>query len=113
MAGDMTYLQLFFSIAHTTNSSLNLDDTLQAILGGIQEALGAHGVVIRLLNPDADALNVVASRGVNQAFLEQVEPRIVPASVNEKMLAGEMVQIGDLRRVAPQRPCPGFRCSSR
>ena len=95
--GDVTLMQLLYSIAHATNSSLNLDDTLQAILGGIQETLGVHGVVIRLLNPDADALNVAASRGVSQAFLERVQPKIVPGGVNAQVMAGEIVEIADLR----------------
>ncbi len=111
-SGDATLMQLLYSIAHATNSSLNLDDTLQAILGGIQETLGVHGVVIRLLNPNADALEVVAGRGVSQAFLERVEPKIVPGSVNAQVLTGEMVQTADLRaslRSDPARSSEEFQ----
>ena len=90
-------MHLLHSIAHATNSSLNLDDTLQAILGTIQETLGVRGVIIRLLNPDADALEVVASRGVSQRLLAALQPKVVPGSVNAQVMAGETVEIADLR----------------
>ena len=96
MTADMSYMHLLHSIAHTTNSSLNLDDTLQAILSAIQETLGVRGVIIRLLNPDADALEVAASRGVSQRLLAALQPKIVPGSVNAQVMAGETVEISDL-----------------
>jgi uncharacterized protein YigA (DUF484 family) len=65
----MTYMVLLHNIAHATNSSLKLDDTLQAILSAVQETLGVRGVIVRLLNPNADALEVAASRGVSQGLL--------------------------------------------
>ena len=97
MTADMSYMHLLHSIAHATNSSLNLDDTLQAILLAIQETLGVRGVMIRLLNPDADALEVAASRGVSQSLLAALQPKIVPGSVNAQVMAGEVVEIADLR----------------
>jgi uncharacterized protein YigA (DUF484 family) len=82
MADDVTPMHLLYSIARATNSSLDLEDTLQALLSGIQEALGVRGVVVRLRHPDADTLEVAASRGVSQVFLELLQPKIVPGSVN-------------------------------
>ncbi len=97
MIAEMTYMQLLYSIAHATNSSLNLDDTLQAILSGIQETLGVRGLVIRMLNPDGDALEVAASRGVSQSLLAALQPEIAPGSVNARVIAGEVIEIADLR----------------
>jgi GAF domain-containing protein len=96
MIAEMTYMQLLYSIAHATNSTLDLDDTLQAILSGIQETLGVRGVIIRLLNPDADALEVAASRGVSQGLLAALQSKIVTGSVNAQVMAGEVVEITDL-----------------
>jgi hypothetical protein len=48
MADDVKLLHLLYSIAHATNSSLDLEDTLQALLSGVQEALGVRGAVVRL-----------------------------------------------------------------
>ena len=104
MTDDMAHMHLLYSIAHATSSSLNLDETLQAILGGIQETLGVRGVIIRLLNPDADALEVAASRGISQALLARIQPKIVPGGVNAQMMAGETVEIADLREAMRSDP---------
>jgi hypothetical protein len=37
MTVDMTYMHLLYSIAHATNSGLDLDDTLRAILSAIDD----------------------------------------------------------------------------
>ncbi len=62
MAEDMGLMQLMYGIAHAVNSSLDLDTTLQSVLRAIQESLDVRAVVIRLLNADADELQVAAQR---------------------------------------------------
>ena len=110
MTADMTYMHLLHNIAHATNSSLKLDDTLQAILSAVQETLGVRGVIVRLLNPDADALEVAASRGVGQSLLAALQTKIVPGSINAQVMAGETVEIADLGETL--RSGPGLLTSA-
>jgi len=96
MNNNQDMILLFYRVAHVINSSLDLDTTLQAILRAVQEALNAKAVVIRLLNPNADALDVAASVGVSQAFLARVPARVEPGNIHQRVLAGERVHISGL-----------------
>jgi GAF domain-containing protein len=69
MTQDQHMLELFYRVAHTINSSLDLDTTLQAILQAVRDALKVDLVTVRLLSPDANALEPVASIGVSMADL--------------------------------------------
>lgn len=93
MLQDYPMLELLYRVAHTINGSLDLDDTLRAILDAVQESLGLQAVTIRLLSPDADALNPVASIGVTEELMEQVPPAITPGSLHERVLRGETVHL--------------------
>lgn len=89
--GNLTMMQLLYEIAHAVNGSLRLDDTLQAVLRAIQETLDVRGVVIRLLNPAANALEVAASVGVSDEFLAALASEIrpdAPDSLPARVLAG-------------------------
>lgn len=90
-ASDM--MHLVYRIAHAINSSLHLEDTLQAILRAMQETLGYNAVVIRLLNPNADAMEAVASIGVSQQALAAMPAPVVPGSVHGRVLQGENVRV--------------------
>ncbi len=74
---------------HAINASLKQEDTLQAILRAVRETPGANAVVIRLLNPNADALEVAASSGTSQALLDRTPPRLTDDRVRQRVLAGE------------------------
>jgi len=99
MGNDRDMIQLFYRVAHVINSSLDLQTTLQAILRAVQETLNAKAVVIRLLNPNADALDVAASVGVSEAFLARVPARVEPGTIHQRVLGGEVVHISDLDQI--------------
>ena len=84
-------MQLFYRVAHAINASLKQEDTLQAIVHAMRETPGAKAVVIRLLNPNADALEVAASIDTNQALLAQAPVRLADDRVHQRVLAGETV----------------------
>jgi len=97
MNDNLEMLQLFYRVAHAINGSLDLNDTLQAILHTIQENLSVHAVVIRLLSPNADTMEVAASTGVSQEFLSQVSPKIMPDGIYQQVLDGQTIHIADLK----------------
>jgi GAF domain-containing protein len=93
MAQDQHMLELFYRVAHTINGSLDLDTTLQAILQAVRDALKVDLVTVRLLSPDANALEPVASIGVSMADLAALPDEIGPGSIHERVMAGETVHI--------------------
>lgn len=104
MTDDVTLMRLLYRLVHAANSSLDLKDTLAAILNGIQDALGVRGAAVQLLSPDADALEIAASRGISQVFLQRLQPKILPGSVNAQVMAGRMVEITDLGAAVSSDP---------
>jgi GAF domain-containing protein len=84
-------MQFFYRVAHAINASLKLEDTLQAILRAVQETPGAKAVVIRLLNPNADALEVATSIDISPALLAHMPARLADDSAHQRVLAGETV----------------------
>jgi GAF domain-containing protein len=99
MTDELAMMQVLYRIAHAVGGSLRLDETLQAVLHALQEALGARGVVIRLLNPAANAFDVAASVGLSQAFLDRIDSRVAPGNIHARMLAQETVSAPDLRAI--------------
>ena len=69
MSGAEDTMQLFYRVAHAINASLKQEDTLQAILRAVREIPGTQAVVIRLLNPNADAMEVAASIDLSPTVL--------------------------------------------
>jgi GAF domain-containing protein len=84
-------MQFFYRVGHAINASLKPEDTLQAILRAVREIPGARAVVIRLLNPNADALEVAASIDISQALLAHMPVRLADDRVHQRVLAGETV----------------------
>jgi GAF domain-containing protein len=91
VSGALDTMQFFYRIAHAINASLKQEDTLQAILRAVRETPGANGVVIRLLNPNADALEVAASIDVSQALLAHTPVHLADDRVHQRVLAGETI----------------------
>jgi GAF domain-containing protein len=84
-------MQFFYRVAHAINASLKLEDTLQAILRAVRETPGAKAVVIRLLNPNADALEVAASIDISPVLLAHMPARLADDRAHQRVLAGETV----------------------
>lgn len=101
---DQPIMRLMYNVAHAVSSSLDLEETLQAVLHSIREALGVRAVVIRLLNADSSAFEVAASDGLSADFLQHVSARITPGSVHEHMLSGKTLYTEDLTGADPREP---------
>jgi GAF domain-containing protein len=93
MQQDPHMLELLYQVAHTINGSLELEKTLQAILAAVRDALKVDLVTVRLLNPDANALEPVASIGISVEDLAALPDAITPGSVHARVLAGETVHV--------------------
>jgi GAF domain-containing protein len=63
--------QLFFDLAVNLSGSLEVKEILHALTTDLAQALGVKGVSIRLLDEKKDNLELVASYGLSQQYLQK------------------------------------------
>lgn len=84
---------LFLDLASSINSTLEISQVLGHLTANVCEVLGLKGALIRLLDEDTGALEVVASHGLSDAFLEKGS--ISSTETASRALKGETVVIKD------------------
>ena len=62
---------LFLELASAINSSLDIKEVLHSMSEKSCKAFGMKGVIIRLLNEETNCLELVASYGLSETFLEK------------------------------------------
>ncbi|WP_372683162.1 GAF domain-containing protein [Desulfosarcina sp.] len=62
---------LFLEFSSSINSSLDIKAVLRNMSEKMSHSLGMKGVTIRLLNEDSNALEVVASHGLSESFMNK------------------------------------------
>ena len=85
---------LFLDLASNINSTLDVKKIFHNLTVDLCEALGMKGVIIRLLNKEDGNLQIVASHGLSQGFLNK-GPVSAEKSINQAM-KGETVIIDDI-----------------
>lgn len=85
---------LFLDLAANINSSLDIKKILHNMTADICEAFGIKGVLIRLLNKQNGNLELVASYGLSEDFLNKGP--VAAQKTLSKILKGETVVIGDI-----------------
>ena len=85
---------LFLELASAINSSLEIKKVLRNMSEKVCLALGMRGVTIRLLNEDTNTLEIVASQGLSDKFLQKGSVS-AEKSVTEA-LQGKTVVIEDI-----------------
>lgn len=85
---------LFLDLAANINSSLDIKKILHNMTADICEAFGMKGVLIRLLNKQSGNLELVASYGLSEDFLNKGP--VAAQKTLSKLLKGETVVIGDI-----------------
>ena len=85
---------LFLDLASDINSSLDVKKIFHNLTVDLSEALGMQGVIIRLLNKETGNLQLVASHGLSEDFLNK-GPLSAEKSVT-KAMQGETVIIDDV-----------------
>ena len=85
---------LFLDLASSINSSLDVKKILHNLTVDLSEALGMKGVIIRLLNKETGNLQLVASSGLSDKFLNK-GPVSAEKSVVQAM-RGETTIIDDV-----------------
>ena len=62
---------LFLELSSAFNSSIDIKDVLRSMTEKTAEAMGLKGVTIRLYDENSDAMNLVASYGLSETFLNK------------------------------------------
>ena len=87
---------LFLDLASDINSSLDVKKIFHNLTVDLSEALGMKGVIIRLQNKETGQLQLVASHGLSEEFLNK-GPLSAEKSVAQAM-QGETVIIDDVEK---------------
>ncbi|MFT5727116.1 MAG: GAF domain-containing protein [Desulforhopalus sp.] len=87
---------LFLELASAINSSLDIKEVLRSMSEKSCNAFGMKGAIIRLLNEDTNSLEMVASYGLSEAFLNKGYV-LAEKSVTEA-LEGKTVVIEDVSK---------------
>ncbi len=83
--------ELFFDLASNLNSSLDIKKIFHILTAQVADTLGMKGVAVRLLNKDAGTLDLMASYGLSEEYLNKG-----PVFAEESMglcLKGESVAV--------------------
>ena len=85
---------LFLDLAANINSTLDIKQILHNLTADICEALGMKGAIIRLHNKQTDDLDLVASFGLSQEFLDKGP--VTAKKYSDQVMQGETVVISDV-----------------
>ncbi len=87
---------LFYKMASTINSSRDLSDIFRVLSKDISTAYGLKGVTIRFFNPKTQQMDLKASFGLSERFLNKGPVLASNNPVVQQILAGETVLIEDV-----------------
>ncbi len=86
---------LFYNLASSINSSLNIKEIFHILSVEIGKNFGMKGVVARLYNPRTDTMDLVASHGLSEEFLNKGPLRLEDNRLVSEIMKGETVVIKD------------------
>jgi GAF domain-containing protein len=86
--------QMFLNLTTSMNSSLDINKILHILTSEVCEAYHLKGGLIRLLNKDKDVLEIVASYGLSEYFLNKGP---VSAKILDQCIRGETIIIPDVK----------------
>jgi GAF domain-containing protein len=87
---------LFYNLASSINSSLNIKEIFHILSVEIGKNFGMKGVVARLYNPRADNMDLVASHGLSEEFLNKGPLRLEDNRLVSEIMKGKTVVIKDV-----------------
>lgn len=86
-------VMLFLELASNINSSLDIKQVLNNLTANICDTFGMKGALIRLMDEDTNSLQLVASHGLSDEFLEK--GAITTTETAVRALKGETIIIAD------------------
>jgi len=103
---EKVYLASFQEISRAVSSTLTLDEILELIVNKVVEVMNLKGCTIRLINPRTNTMDLVASTGLSEKYLQK--GRVDMSKSVTEALSGRPVFIHDAttdpRMQYPWRP---------
>ena len=96
MENQVDFMKEVQEISTLVNSSLDLSDVLDTIVERLPHSLGCKGCTIRLLKPQTNQLELVASHGLSESYLKR--GRVENEKNVEAALSGSPVSIYNVSR---------------
>ena len=96
MENQVDFMKEVQEISTLVNSSLDLSDVLDTIVERLPHSLGCKGCTIRLLKPQTNQLELVASHGLSESYL--MRGRVENEKNVEAALSGSPVSIYNVSR---------------
>ena len=97
MNGDHeVYYHTLYRVACWVNSSLNLQQTLEAVVKSIVEAMDARACALRLLDRRGEVLELVASVGLSDRYLLKGPVEVSASPIDREAITGKTVSVGDV-----------------
>ncbi len=87
---------LFFNLSANINSSKKINEIFRILTAEIANAFGMKGVTVRLYNPENRLMDLVASHGLSDAFINKGPVSAEKSRVVADLLSGETVIIEDV-----------------
>lgn len=80
-------------VAQAISSSLDLDKVLQSIVRCAAETLNFKGASVRLLDEEGKRLEIKATHGLSEAYLEKGEVAVEKSPLDREILSGKAVRV--------------------
>jgi len=90
---EKVYLASFQEISRAVSSTLTLDEILELIVNKVVEVMNLKGCTIRLINPRTNTMDLVASTGLSEKYLQK--GRVDMSKSVTEALSGRPVFIHD------------------
>jgi GAF domain-containing protein len=90
------YYRALYRVACLVNSSLDLRETLSAVVQSVAEAMNARASSIRLLDESGNQLALVSSFGLSDRYLNKGSIDVAASKIDREALLGATVAVGNV-----------------
>lgn len=99
MQGDHeVYYHTLYRVACLVNSTLKLQETLEAVVKSVAEAMEARACALRLLDRKGQVLELVASVGLSERYLRKGAVEVSASPIDQEAITGKAVEVVDVGR---------------
>ena len=90
--------QIFFNVGEAVNATSDHHTIIATTLQTIIQELGYKAASVRVLDPERQTLEIVATAGLSEAYLGKGPVEVERSPIDNAVLAGEPVVIEDIRQ---------------
>ena len=96
LAGAYQRIETLYKVTTTVSSTLNLEEVLNLIAKNAAEEMGVKACTIRLLNESGEAVDTIASYGIDRQFLSTGPIDLQKSVITYQTLSGQLAIVSDV-----------------